>query len=314
MRRGADIKGDMALAEAAAWLTTLQGGTRTDAVEAAFRQWLVEDPEHSRAFDRVTDMWEILPGALPSEKAAPRGRRLVSRPRAYALAACVALGLVGLASYVQLQRDPVYETALGQQQSLALSDGTHVALNTDSQMSVDYTQAERRVRLARGEVLFDVAKNAQRPFIVDAGSEEIRAVGTSFIVRRDGDRVIVTLLEGKVAVTRAGAPTRPAMLVPGQRLTASPADIAVDRPRLETITAWRHGNVMFEDQSLSSAISEMNRYGATKIRLEDPGLGDLRISGVFEIRDPAEFAQLVADIHGLKIVRSEDTIALRRGR
>lgn len=327
MRSEQDIAAEMALAEAVAWLTTLHGRTRSAAEEAAFQQWLAADPAHARAFAQVTELWDVLPGAVePAElrpaAPAPRAVTAPGRPRwrAHALAACTALLLAATAGVVQLTRDPVYETEVGEQRALALEDGTRVALNTASRMRVDYDEAERRVYLAQGEVLFDVAKNPARPFVVIAGSERIRAIGTRFVVRHDGERVAVTLLEGKVEVRKDGqqspepvaALPKPAMLTPGERLTVTPAAAVIDRPRIETVTAWRQGNVMFDDQPLGEAIAEMNRYGGPQLVLADSDLAQLRISGVFKAEDSAHFAQLAAQIHGLSVIRSEEKIELRQ--
>jgi transmembrane sensor len=310
-----DITAEMALAEAAAWLTELQDKGRTAASEAAFREWLEADPAHARAFARVTDVWDVLPGAVAfedqTEYAPPRRRSW-----AYAMAASVAL-MLGIGGYAAFDRNPVYETPRGQQRALALTDGSHIALNTDSMVEVDYSADERRVRLDRGEVLFNVAKNAKRPFIVEAGDEEIRAVGTSFVVRRDaGGKVSVTLLQGVVKVTRRAQATAavqpPAVLQPGERLTMNATQIALDRPRLEAITAWRAGNVMFDDQPLSDAVVEFNRYGTTQIVLQDPRLGSLRISGIFDANAPQQFAELAASIHGLRVSHEGDRLELRR--
>lgn len=315
MARDTDIVTEMALAEASAWLTQLHGAERSPATDAAFREWLEADSAHAAAFARVTDVWDVLPGAVTYQEIEPRvGRRW---GLAVAMAASLLLA-IGIGGYAFRSTNPVYDTPRGQQRSLALADGSHIALNTDSSVEVDYSDKERRVRLDRGEVLFKVAKNAERPFIVEAGDEEVRAIGTSFVVRRDaGGKVAVTLIEGVVKVTRKPMETRtapmpPAVLRAGERLTISPTQVALDRPRLEAVTAWRSGNVMFDDQPLSDAVAEINRYGTTQIVLADPRLGNLRISGVFGADAPRQFAELTASVHGLSVVREDDRIILKR--
>lgn len=329
-----DIADDLTLAEAVAWLTTLQDSDqRTPAAESAFREWMQADAGHARAFAHVTEVWDALPGALSPVGASARSPQ--SQPpqpqprRRYAMAASIAMVLSVAGAWAWYARDPVYETDVGQQETVSLSDGTRVALNTDSRLAVDFSDAERRVRLDRGEVLFDVAKNPDRPFVVEAGNERIRAVGTSFVVRRDGERVSVTLLKGRVLVSHlgqgaAGAALRPAMLTPGERLIVDPArvqpaqavavppaSLAIDRPKLDSVTAWREGNVMFDDTPLAEAMQEINRYGGKPLQLSDPRLGSLRISGVFSVQDPVQFAQLAAELHNLKVVQSADGIEMR---
>jgi transmembrane sensor len=311
-----DIAADVTLAEAAAWLARLQGEGRTPATEAAFKDWVAE-PDHARAFARATETWEVIAGAaLAGRRATP------ARPRrAPALAAAaLVLIVVGVGAGASVLRDPAYRTAVGQQQTLTLSDGTRVALNTDSRIVVDYRAGERRVRLERGEAMFEVAKNPRRPFIVQAGDEQVRALGTTFVVRRDAGRMSVVLIEGRVEVSprpgRAEPSGRPAgttVLSPGERLIIKAgAAIAVDRPKVETATAWRRGEVMFDDASLGEAVAELNRYGGTPVAVSDPRLDGLRVSGVFKTQDPGEFAETVAQLHGLRVTHGEAEILLRR--
>ena len=134
-------------------------------------------------------------------------------------------------------------TKVGEQRTITLEDGTRVSLNTATRIRVDYDQAARRVWLVKGEALFEVAKRPQWPFIVTVGNREVVAVGTSFVVRRDGEGdMVVTLVEGKVAVSQvpgsqsgsldAGAGA--VFLNPGYRLTfAGSAEPKLDRPAVE---------------------------------------------------------------------------------
>ena len=324
MRREDDMTTDLAIAEAAAWLARLQGEGRTPATEAAFKDWLA-DPAHAKAFSRATETWEIIPGAAalrPERAARPMHH---SRPRlgrrggllAPALVAATLIVAVVGAGAAFLARDPVYATAVGHQQSLTLDDGTRVALNTGSRLVVDYSRATRRVRLERGEAMFEVIKDARRPFIVVAGDEQVRALGTAFVVRRDRGRVAVVLVEGRVEVSRKAQdqakPVRLAVLSPGERLTVrADAGVALDRPKLEAATAWRRGQVMFDDSSLIDAVAELNRYGGAQVVVGDPSLAGLRVSGVFAAQDPDAFAEAVAQLHGLRREAVDDRIVLRR--
>jgi transmembrane sensor len=91
-------------------------------------------------------------------------------------------------------------TKIGGLHTLDLPDGSVVHLNTDSRVEVQFTRAQRRVRLARGEAHFTVAKNSARPFVVMAGDIEMRAVGTAFNVRLHPSTVEVLVTEGAVEV------------------------------------------------------------------------------------------------------------------
>lgn len=310
-------------AEAAAWLARLQGPHRTAASEAAFKAWLQADPANERAFEHASAIWDLLPGAAAAgaEPAIVFGAavppRQTRRRALQAMAAAVAGLLCLTGGYAWLQRDPTYSTDVGQQTVTLLEDGTRVALNTDSKLVVDYSDKERHVRLLRGEALFEVTKDARRPFIVSAGAEQVRALGTSFLVRRHADSVDVTLLEGKVEVTRTEevlpAPVKIAVLAPGERLRVRPAaGASLDRPNLEAVTAWRRGDAIFDDVPLIDAVAELNRYGRTQVIVGDPSLADLRVSGIFATRDVVEFARAMAVLHDLRIEHDGDSIVLRR--
>jgi transmembrane sensor len=308
-----DFSTDVVIADAAAWIARLQRDDRTPATEAAFHEWL-KDPAHARAFARVADLWEILPGAaqLSAARAPPASQPRVHR---FLLAASVAAALA-IAVTMYLSWLPAYRTAVGQQQVVTLADNTRVALNTDSHLTVNYSARERRVKLDRGEALFEVSKNKDRAFIVQAGDTEVRAVGTKFDVRRSDGRVIVVLLEGQVEITsRRQSLPKPvvvANLTPGERLTfGADAGVAeVDHPNVDAALAWRRGEVMLDDTPLSEAVAEMNRYARVPVALGDPALESLRVSGVFESQSVLEFAQSVAALHHLQIERQGNALIL----
>ncbi|MEP9360224.1 FecR family protein [Sphingomonas sp. KR3-1] len=311
-----------ASAEAAAWLARLQGDARCPASEAAFADWLQADPAHAAAFEQATDIWSILPGAArgmrparqeaPPAPPAPRAR---ARWPELALAASLAI-VLGLGTLFWMSRPTGYATAVGEQKIATLEDGSRIALNTDSRVQVRYDVNERLIDLDHGEAMFEVAHNAARPFIVRAGNKQVRAVGTSFVVRREGDAVIVTLLQGKVAVTDvhpATAHAQPTYLNPGDRLRSAPKlPTQIDEQPAEIATAWRRGQAMFADTPLADAIVELNRYGGPRLVVDDPQIGALRVSGVFATNDTDEFARAVAALHGLHVTQSGATLHIVR--
>jgi len=300
-------------AEAAAWVARLQGPERDAATEHAFRRWMEADPAHAAAFDRATAVWEGIGGASIGLRAGPGGRaREAVRMRIAASLAAIAV--VAGAGIWGLLRDPVYTTKVGEQRVVRLADGSRVALNTNTRLVVHYTKGERHLRLDRGEAQFDVAKNPRRPFIVTAEGQQVRAVGTSFVVRDEGRGVSVTLLEGKVTVTPVAhkAAVRPVYLTPGERLQVANAAASpkVDRPPLEAVTAWRSGEILLNDTPLSQAIAELNRYSPRPLEIESPEVAALRVSGIFKSGESESFARTVAAQYGLAVVEQDGRILL----
>lgn len=305
-------------AEAAVWLARINadGG---EATRPALDAWLAEDPAHASAFAQAQQVWAILPRAaermespaaqIPRPAGAPRRAVLA------ALAATVALGLGGVWWLSQAQG--AYATRPGEQKVTMLKDGSRIALNTDTRLGVQFEPDLRRVRLDRGEAMFEVAADAERPFVVIAGDTRIRAIGTAFIVRRTADDVVVTLIKGRVAVSRDHpAPgrgrTTPVVLRPGEKLTEPEnGPTLVEPTSVEIATAWRRGQTVFRDTPLGAAVAELNRYGGPRIVVDDPRLATLPISGVYAT-NAADFATAAADLHDLRVEKDGDQLHIRR--
>lgn len=296
-----------ALAEASAWIVTLHGPDRTEAVERGFRRWLEESPVHARAFEYATDTWAQakagvrrsarLDVSMPRIGSLPRRRRSRIWPIAASLAALAA----GFVFYWQPR---AVSTEVGERRQIVLDDGSQVSLNTESRLVKRYTGTERRIRLESGEALFDVMPDEARPFIVEVGNREVRALGTSFLVRRDAARIAVTLVEGRIAVSAEGGARDDgpaAILVPGERVTfVSREQPTLDHPELEKLTAWQQGVVNIDNMTLRQAIAEMDRYSLSEFVVEGPA-ADIRVSGVFRITDAESMAKAVAVTHGLQL-------------
>ena len=316
-------------AEAAAWIARLQAAANARDVERGLAEWLKASPEHAAAFEEATDIWEGLGGvptavllksrsAPPARAPTPRWPSLVTAATACA-AALLFLGIVAFQFF-----DDGIATGVGEQRTLALADGSRVVLNTDSRIVVEPWGDVREIKLERGEVLFEVARDPSKPFVVVAGRKKVVAIGTAFVVRRlarpGGDDVSVTLIEGKVAVADIDVAAHEIeqvraahMLEPGQRLVtamATPSGATIDQPRIDAVVAWKRGEVVLEDTPLRDAIAEMNRYSPISLSFEGAAESDYAVSGVFRTGDTEAFARAVADIYGLQIAREHNKLML----
>lgn len=236
-----------------------------------------------------------------------------------ALAASVAAAIgVGLST-----RPAYYVARKGQVRLISLADGSVVTLNSASKVAVRYSEGARDVTLLEGEALFDVAKNPDRPFTVYSGDARVRAVGTSFTVRRLADRPTqVVVREGVVEVSRPAARTRmggkpqnptAVRLVANEMATADAASTAVETVALSPVDlqqqlAWKDGMIAFKRTRLSDAAAEFARYSDTPI-LVDPAVADRTITGLFSAYNPAEFAQSAA--LSLDLTAQRDGAAVR---
>ena len=316
-------------AQAAVWVTDLHGPERSPELEAGVRRWLAEDPRHSQAFELATEAWQRsgnLPAHLPGEPrpavplAASRLLRGTSRAAGFGLAGAAALTVLFAAAFYLL-KDPSLSTGYAEQRTVTLADGTEVTLNANSRVIVGYTDHLRQVTLTRGEALFNVTKHQSRPFVVIIGNRKVIALGTSFEVRREDtaeQSFTVTLIEGRVAIEPLAAPdllpVEPIdaiLLNPGQRLRiATNAPDSVDSPAIDKVTAWQHGQLIFEDTSIRDAAKEFNRYGKRRLRIDASVSDKIRVGGVFRIGDPDSFAHAMANAYRLRVVERTDEIKL----
>jgi transmembrane sensor len=316
-------------AQAAVWVTDLHGPERSPVLEAGLRRWLAEDPRHAPAFELATEAWQSsgnLNVRLPDE---PRPRVPLSaafskpspRTHVYTFAGATALAVLLAATFYFL-KDPVLSTGYAEQRTVELADGTEVTLNANSRLDIDYTDRVRQVTLTQGEASFNVTKHQSRPFVVIIGSRKVIALGTSFEVRREDSSdpaFTVTLIEGRVAVEPLSAPNllpietgdAITLLEPGQRLRfAANKPDALDAPAIEKVTAWQHGQLIFEDTSLRDAAVEFNRYGKRRLRIDANVPSTIRVGGVFRIGDPDSFARAMANAYQLHIIESPKEIKL----
>jgi transmembrane sensor len=317
---------------AAAWHDRLHREKVADETRAQFGRWLAESPAHAAAYESIELAWSSLQRsahdpqilALRHETALRLTRRSsrAIRPLGWAVAAALVLIVVGGAvamlsegsragrasvdSIVEALRtntDGRYATATGERLTVTLDDGSQVTLNTNTELKVSFTPTDRIVRLVRGQALFEVAKDASRPFAVEAHDRRFVALGTAFDVRIDGERIKVTMLEGTVRVEH-GTPR--GVLNAGEQLTVDMrSEELVRATDPERVTSWRRGQVIFENTRLADAIAELNRYSETKIELADPALGDLRLSGAFATGRPTVFIEAITTYFPVQVERAD---------
>ena len=313
--------------KAAEWVIELHGPDRDTNLEARVKRWIAEDVRHAEAFELATDAWEYN-GPLPHRpKRTSDSERSRKRTRATgaALAGMTVLG-AAFACAVYFLRDDTLATGPSEQRIVDLSDGSQVTLNANSRVVVQYDDRVRKITLAAGEALFDVVKDRSRPFVVIAGHRKVIATGTSFEVRREepaGATFAVTLVEGHVAVEPISSPDAlpsasghgVTLLNPGERLRfAGATNESLDSPSIEKVTAWRRGQLIFDNTSLGEAAAEFNRYGTRKLAIDGTAAQSLRVGGVFKISDPYSFAQSMADTYHLQIIVRAKTITLTDAR
>lgn len=327
--------------EAADWYARLRAPDVSEIEAVRFRAWLAADPVRRREFDAIDTFWGDLSAIEHSpevervcEVIAARQRKRRRGQGYLAMAATLVVGLGGVWAGWQHWGAGRYETRIGEQRMVPLADGSMVTLNTATEIRIHYSETERAIELIRGQANFDVAKDADRPFIVTAGGGTVRALGTVFDVYKTAHKVTVTLIDGKVAVTpnlslrapKADEPVgevtvRAVVLDVGEQVSfATDAPVAkvpeviqlasVEVPR---VSAWKARKLDFNDTPVLEAIAEANRYSQEQIVLDAPELTDARISGTFETGKNEAFVDGLRAYFRLEAHRSGDhTIVLTR--
>jgi transmembrane sensor len=307
--------------EASVWIARLDRGLTVEE-RRALDEWLAVDPGHSTALVDLAGLWDKADVLGELAELFPLERQSLAKPRAmrFVLGACAA-ALVGVAVVVGYNvftvagespspalvaaqpaapqttaavQQHLYDTAVGEQSTVRLSDGSIVTLNTDSSIEVRYDDAQRGVVLLRGEVFFEVAHDTTRPFRVQAGDRVLEAVGTAFNVRLDGGndvRMMVT--EGKVRVAprvpdaAPQASASPAIVSAGNLAVMHEGPMVVkgvDPTEIEVQLSWRRGMLVFNGEPLASVLLEIGRY-TTVVFAPDDSIRNVRVGGYFRAGD-----------------------------
>ncbi len=324
-------------ASAAVWLTLRDRGLSV-AETAEFMRWLQQDPRHAEVFAQLEATWKDLsrlsaaqPSGAPPDPdfIAPRPRRptAIRRLAIFTLgaAATLAIGLLGFR--LATQTTPTAVTPVGALQTLDLPDGSIVRLNTDSAIDVRFADAERRVRLVRGEAHFSVAPDPKRPFLVAAGGISVRAVGTAFNVRLREESVEVIVTHGRVGVERVEPTPAPlplaqtVELAAGEKIIlpitatpkapgAAPIVAAVPPAEIERALAWQERRVEFESLPLEQVVAEFNRHNRRQIVIVDPALKSRPFSGTFRADGIDAFVALLSESFDVRVELTPNEVRL----
>ena len=303
---------------AAGWAAKLDHRALSPEEETVLDAWLDADPRHLGAFAKARAV------ALHSQRAFALGKgfaaQVPSRRRFMlmggAAAAAASVLVTGTAAWRLLRTDS-FSTQIGETRIVPLKDGSVITLNTDSEVSVRYSRSSRDIRLLRGEALFDVAKDAKRPFTVDANGTSVRAVGTSFTVSLLPDKPVEVLVrEGVVEIGRPGDSGPPVRAAANMKAVverhAAVVPTEVDSAAVSREIAWRIGRIAFEGETLNRAASEFARYSQIRIIIDDPQIGAKTITGLFVSNDPIGFAKAAALSLDLRADVGENVIRLSR--
>ena len=303
------------LEQAAHWYVKLLGEDVCAHDREAWQTWLKQSADHSRAwahieavskrFDPLRDTGEE--AAVAAIDAARDG--LLKRRQA--LKTLVGIVGIGVAGWVAWRHTPLpgavlawqadYRTDTGERQTIRLTDGSQVWLNTATAMNVDTEGEVRRIELLAGEILVQTAKDAlDRPFYVDTHRGRLQALGTRFTVRDDSNSVRLDVFEGAVEVRNAAGLTQ--RIKAGRRTVFTDTDIAPTAAAERTREAWHKGLVVADNLSLQQLVDELSRYRFGYINVA-PDVAQLSVMGVYPADDPDRALAMLESSLAIRVQR-----------
>jgi len=322
--------------QAARWAVRADAGPLGPDEQQELDAWLNADPRHRGAYVRARAHWVDLDrlaaihGPASPEATTVEGRPGISRRQLLAASVAAVSVVGGGLSWIILRsgRDH-YTSGIGEVRRIALEDGSTLMLNTATEVTVQFSERQRNIRLIRGEALFEVAHDTVRPFLVRVNDIAVRAVGTAFAVRLEAAQIDVTVTEGIVEVAEpatapaadqaASATSRPKAqrVAANERVVIMLARAAEVRPiapaEADRQLAWREGLVSFDGESLQTAVAEINRHNRRQIVIDDPALAEKPVVGIFRATDLDGFSAAAAEALKARAIRDGDVIRLQPG-
>lgn len=311
------------------WLVRLRSDSLSEAEAREFAEWLAKDYRCGEAFSAAEALFDQMVTAAEELGPERKNTHTQAPPSADPLifpASCqsrkkpnfwwglpsgmaavwllVMFGLLPEQSYWWRDWFSDYHTAIGEMRQIELPDGSKALLNTNTALSVNYSEHQRQIRLHHGQAQFSVTPDLNRPFDVRSGMLQVRALGTVFeVYRQTPHAVSVSVSEHAVAVMAAGSES--VKLKAGQSLRFHEGG-ELGAP--ETVTpeqrnAWQQQRISINDRPLVELINEVNRYRLGRIYLADAKLKNLHVTGVFSLNNPDAILTRVSKALNLQIVR-----------
>lgn len=282
--------------QASDWLLRLQADPENSQVTSAWRKWLDASEENARAWQLTERVWQ-LSGQLPPHVAPVRTLRRRRRHSRPALAACLLIGLLLIGIWPQADRYHALNAVL----ELQLEDGSKIALAPGTSVQVRFSAKERHLQLSDGEAFFEVARDQNRAFVVEANGSQIRVTGTAFELRSSPARLQVTVDRGSVEVSDPQL-TRPLALAAGQslRLSRDSGSLSLDQSD-KYQSAWRDGWLIAEQDRLDSLLQRLDQMQPGVTLVLDSQLAARRVSGAFHLNQPDAAMAAMLDAHNAEV-------------
>ncbi|MCF4100786.1 FecR domain-containing protein [Gillisia sp. M10.2A] len=224
--------------------------------------------------------------------------------RSYGIAAIFA-AIITLAFFTDLFSSKVTTIIAekGEKKEIKLDDGSVILLNGNSQLSYNHDFTEARLVKLKGEAFFKVAKNPEKPFIVESSSLRTRVLGTSFNIKNyEGERAVVSVNTGRVEVTPKAYPKKKVILTKNEQVTYTRNFSArVSKENSEDFNAWTRKMIILKQASLGSTATILENWYNVHINFAQDSLRTLKITGKFKDEKLKNILKSIALIKNLQI-------------
>ena len=307
---------------AARWLMRRDEPDWNAQEQAALDAWLDESMAHKAAYWRLDHGWrKAVRIAALGNAPVPVSKRRHWRGawQAAAAAACIA-AVAALVGYRLTTREApapqmLFATTVGGYQRIPLIDGSTLELNTATRLRAAVSDDKREVWLDQGEVYFEVFHARRNPFVVHAGARQIAVLGTKFSVRREDEKIVVAVVDGRVQINEASPAQEPRSIV------IAGGDMAIALGESMTIVtnvagrvanglSWRDGIITFDGSTVAEAAAEFNRYSRRKVVVSDPRATSVKVSGTFRASNVEAFAYLLREAYGIQVMVQDEALLI----
>lgn len=271
-----------------------------------FTQWIAANNEHKKAYEQSKQIDALLIRFSEAEQA-QLTKTSITKPQHYwTAAACVALCMfIFLGSKIippttnSTTYSAQYHSAQGELLDLALPDGSQLNIDAKTKISLSFDGNNRANKLMQGRVLFNVAPEAQRPFVIDTLDAKITVLGTKFSVDKKHMDTTVAVQHGRVKVEHN---SKTIELTAGQVAVLNKQGLTVKafNSELNFVDAWKDGRLVFDHTPLHSALEEFARHHHYRFTYTEQAIKHLPISGTFLAKDLETFLKLLPEVQPAK--------------
>lgn len=309
---------DPQLEAAIEWMVLFRAGPVSAEHQARFAAWRLADPRHAAAWDEVSGALERTFGRL-RQNAEPTAaadalrrpfRRKLLRNTLGAALAVAGLGMVARRHPTVRAMSADLRTGTAQRRKYVLSDGSELTLDAESAADLAFSGGQRRIHLLSGALHVRVAADAARPFTVVAGDGEVRALGTVFMVAREGATSVAVVEEHAIEVSAGGARR---ILREGEGARFGASGIGASDPVLADRAAWRQGMLIVRNEPLGRVIEALRPYRRGMLRIS-AAAARLRVLGAYPLDAPDTVLAALEQTLPIRVAFHSDwlvTVALR---